>query len=139
MPRGLRQVDQFTFKLPDLGTLFKVRIGHDNDKTGSGWYLSKVVVRAMDRATVFPADRWFSKGEDDGLTVRELPAAAAPDHAGIALGMKKYIVTVATGDVMNAGTNANVFITLFGHNGDSVHALAFMWARACAWRSRSLG
>lgn len=31
----------------------------------------------------------------------------------------KYEVIVYTGDVSGAGTNANVFITLFGEHGDS--------------------
>lgn len=33
--------------------------------------------------------------------------------------MKTYVVDVFTGDVFGAGTNANVFITLFGEYGDS--------------------
>lgn len=30
-----------------------------------------------------------------------------------------YVVHVYTGDVLHAGTNANVFLTIFGENGDS--------------------
>lgn len=32
---------------------------------------------------------------------------------------KKYVVDVVTGDVMRGGTDANVFLTIFGDNGDS--------------------
>ena len=33
--------------------------------------------------------------------------------------MKTYLVEVFTGDVFNAGTYSNVFITLIGENGNS--------------------
>lgn len=39
---------------------------------------------------------------------------AVPDLAPV-----KYEVVVYTGDVKGAGTNANVFITIFGVNGDT--------------------
>jgi len=32
---------------------------------------------------------------------------------------KKYVVNVVTGDVKNAGTDANVFLSIFGQNGDT--------------------
>jgi lipoxygenase homology domain-containing protein 1 len=32
---------------------------------------------------------------------------------------KNYVVNVVTGDVKNAGTDANVFLTIFGQNGDT--------------------
>jgi hypothetical protein len=32
---------------------------------------------------------------------------------------KKYVVNVVTGDVKNAGTDANVFLTIYGEQGDS--------------------
>jgi len=32
---------------------------------------------------------------------------------------KRYVVDVVTGNVSRAGTDANVFLTVFGENGDS--------------------
>jgi len=32
---------------------------------------------------------------------------------------KKYVVDVVTGNVSRGGTDANVFLTMFGENGDS--------------------
>ena len=32
---------------------------------------------------------------------------------------KYYVIRVYAGDVMHAGTNANVFATIYGENGDS--------------------
>lgn len=39
--------------------------------------------------------------------------------SSVGLAPVKYEVIVITGDVMGAGTNANVFITLYGTNGDT--------------------
>lgn len=49
----------------------------------------------------------FSKSLEDKMTERDIPAAKS-------LIQTKYTVIVCTGDVTNAGTDANVFITLFG-------------------------
>ncbi len=35
------------------------------------------------------------------------------------LGTVKYEIVVVTGDVKHAGTDANVFITIYGSNGDT--------------------
>ena len=49
----------------------------------------------------------LSKNEDDGLIVRE---STTKDR----LTLKKYSISVLTGNVRGAGTDANVFINLFG-------------------------
>lgn len=36
------QSDQFSVETVDLGTLQKLRIGHDNSGVGPGWFLDKV-------------------------------------------------------------------------------------------------
>lgn len=33
--------------------------------------------------------------------------------------MKRYRITTVTGDYWNAGTSANVFVTLYGEHGDT--------------------
>jgi len=35
------------------------------------------------------------------------------------LSVKKYVISVVTGDISGAGTDANVFLTLFGDKGDT--------------------
>lgn len=76
----------------------------------------------------FPCGRWFAKGADDGKIVRELAVAGALalDKDGKVkqikaktLDLVKYTINVVTGDVKNAGTNANVFCIIKGANGDS--------------------
>lgn len=66
---------------------------------------------------VFRCGRWLSKNEDDKQIIRELPA----DGPGIEkpLPVTKYNVDVYTGDQRNAGTDANVFINIFGKIGDT--------------------
>lgn len=38
------QVDHFTIEAVDLSRLTKVKVGHDGEGPGSGWFLDKVVV-----------------------------------------------------------------------------------------------
>ena len=66
---------------------------------------------------VFRCGRWLSKKEDDKQTIRELPA----EGPGISrpLPLIKYAVDVYTGNKSNAGTDANVFIDIFGDVGDT--------------------
>lgn len=66
---------------------------------------------------IFPCSRWLSKKEEDKQIVRELPAQGP----GIKqpLRVMKYMIDVYTGKPMNAGTDANVFINIFGEVGDT--------------------
>ena len=48
------------------------------------------------------------------LALFSLTFRDCPDLASV-----KYEVIVRTGDVKSSGTNANVFITIFGTNGDT--------------------
>ena len=66
---------------------------------------------------VFRCGRWLSKNDDDKQTIRELPA----EGPGISkpLPVVKYAVDVYTGDKRYAGTDANVFINIFGDIGDT--------------------
>lgn len=66
---------------------------------------------------MFHCGRWLSKKEDDKSIIRELPA----EGPGIKkpLPVTKYMVDVYTGNVLNAGTDANVFINIIGEIGDT--------------------
>ncbi len=66
---------------------------------------------------IFRCGRWLSKKEDDKQIIRELPA----EGPGIKkpLPIIKYKVDVFTGKQMSAGTDANVFINIFGECGDT--------------------
>lgn len=63
-----------------LRSLKKIRIGHDGDKAGDGWFLDKVVVTEVgkpDTETVFECGRWLDVKEDDGLIVREITSGGS--------------------------------------------------------------
>ena len=112
----------------------------------SGWHLKDVSVEkhsmvegGASRPLVFTCDKWLARDEGDGLVERELyPASsrsASPSRiasprfdprrdstdtspATSAAGkLCNYQVHVITSDVKGAGTDANVFIQLYGVRG----------------------
>ncbi|KFQ09587.1 Lipoxygenase homology domain-containing protein 1, partial [Leptosomus discolor] len=130
------QVDVFTVKAIDLGELKKLRIRHDNSGASPSWFLERVEIVDLKESTTyyFPCQRWLAVEEDDGQIVRELvPVDEAfvkkdseNDGQSLAtLGLEQkaksttYTVKVKTGDKKNAGTDANVFITLYGSKDDT--------------------
>uniref|UniRef100_A0A3B5LQZ1 Lipoxygenase homology domains 1b n=1 Tax=Xiphophorus couchianus TaxID=32473 RepID=A0A3B5LQZ1_9TELE len=132
--------DMFIVELEDIGDVIeKIRIGHDNRGTNPGWHLDRVEIRRQLRkgkgseTTIFPCERWLAKSEDDGETVRELVASDIITQKLLRDGTLKttemevedalethgYKVSVRTGDMYGAGTDANVFLTIYGDLGDT--------------------
>uniref|UniRef100_A0A3Q0R7C3 Lipoxygenase homology PLAT domains 1 n=1 Tax=Amphilophus citrinellus TaxID=61819 RepID=A0A3Q0R7C3_AMPCI len=127
-------------QLEDIGDVIeKIRIGHDNSGTNPGWHLDRVEIRRQLRkgkgseTTIFPCERWLAKSEDDGETVRELVPSdiitqkllrdgtlkSTETEVEDALEAHTYTVSVRTGDMYGAGTDANVFLTIYGDLGDT--------------------
>lgn len=53
-------MDEFELKAVTLNKLLKIRIGHDGQRAGDGWFLDKVVVKQSDDPkydTVFECNR----------------------------------------------------------------------------------
>ncbi|XP_073475133.1 lipoxygenase homology domain-containing protein 1 [Aquarana catesbeiana] len=113
------QTDKFMIELPDLGPLYKVRIWHEKRNAFSGWHLNKLtLLKTLTKEKyTFKCGRWLDLNEDDGEIVRELPAEG-PLVLEV-LPVVKYRVTVCTGNVSGSGTDANVFLCLFGDLGDT--------------------
>lgn len=61
--------------------------------------------------------RWLAENEEDGEIVREIPAEG--DHIRKPLALVNYKVEVHTADKRGAGTDADVFVNLFGELGDT--------------------
>ncbi|CAF0968400.1 unnamed protein product [Rotaria sp. Silwood1] len=104
------QVDSFIIESVLLKQIRKIQIGHDGTGVGSGWFLNKVIIRQEDgcyEPTTFICDRWFAVDEDDGRIVREF---IVTQH----LDMTTYNIKIKTGDVFQAGTNADVHLKIFG-------------------------
>ena len=66
--------DDFMIEAPSIGTLQRVRIGHNNAGIAPGWFLEKLTVEDVATNTVseFKVSRWLAKNEDDGKIVRDL-------------------------------------------------------------------
>ena len=65
---------------------------------------------------IFPCGKWLARNEDDGQTERVLPVLGAN---GMVADTTTYTIRVHTGDVKGAGTDANVYLYLYGEQGDS--------------------
>uniref|UniRef100_A0A3B4YR02 Lipoxygenase homology PLAT domains 1 n=1 Tax=Seriola lalandi dorsalis TaxID=1841481 RepID=A0A3B4YR02_SERLL len=132
--------DMFIVELEDVGDVIeKIRIGHDNRGTNPGWHLDRVEIRRQLRkgkgseTTIFPCECWLAKSEDDGETVRELVPSdiitqkllrdgklkTTETEVEDALEAHTYKVSVRTGDMYRAGTDADVFLTIYGDLGDT--------------------
>ena len=59
--------------------------------------------------------RWLAADEDDGQIVRELTLNSAAQH----LDKVTYNVRIKTGDVFQAGTDADVYLKIFGETYDT--------------------
>ncbi|XP_061116516.1 lipoxygenase homology domain-containing protein 1 [Conger conger] len=112
-------MDEFMIEAVSLGKIQRVRIGHDGQGGGAGWYLDKVVVReegkTENEAIEFPCDRWLDGNEDDGQIVREL----VPTADGQSLYTTSYHISVKTGNISGASSDSKVFVKLYGDQGDS--------------------
>ncbi|XP_036889676.1 lipoxygenase homology domain-containing protein 1 isoform X1 [Sturnira hondurensis] len=118
-------IEKFRLELPDLGRFYKIRTWHDRMSPGSGWHLEKMTL--MNTLTKdkynFICNRWLDANEDDNEIVREM-AAEGPAVRRI-MGLARYRVTVCTGELQNAGTDANVYLCLYGDVGDTGERLLF--------------
>uniref|UniRef100_A0A8C6YX29 Lipoxygenase homology PLAT domains 1 n=1 Tax=Nothoprocta perdicaria TaxID=30464 RepID=A0A8C6YX29_NOTPE len=113
------KTDVFRVKTNNVGQIKKIRIEHDNTGLNAGWFLDRVIVTDMNRPHLrfyFPCNNWLSKEDGDGLYVRDLIGSLNPMDVPK---INKYVVRVFTGDVSGSGTDADVFINIFGEKGDT--------------------
>ncbi|CAE1278375.1 unnamed protein product [Acanthosepion pharaonis] len=112
-----RKMDEFQIEAVTLMELKKIRIGHHSKHPGSGWYLNKVIITPsndLDHSYTFECNRWLAVDEDDGATIREIFTGGFQ-----MLKATTYNIQIKTGDVRGAGTDANVFIKIFGIKDDT--------------------
>nr|XP_006814608.1 PREDICTED: lipoxygenase homology domain-containing protein 1-like [Saccoglossus kowalevskii] len=102
----------------DIGPLYKIRISHDNSAEFAGWLCEEVTLQDIhtDEEFTFPCNKWLSTEEDDGEICRELPVT---QYGQPVIPMCKYQVATVTGDYWNGGTDADVYITMYGEKGDT--------------------
>ncbi|XP_005356346.1 lipoxygenase homology domain-containing protein 1 isoform X1 [Microtus ochrogaster] len=118
-------IEKFRMELPDLGRFYKIRVWHDRQNPGSGWHLEKMtLMNTLNKDKYnFNCNRWLDANEDDNEIVREM-TAEGPTVRRI-MGMARYRVTVCTGELEGAGTDANVYLCLFGDVGDTGERLLY--------------
>ncbi|XP_045645113.1 oxygen-regulated protein 1 isoform X2 [Ursus americanus] len=110
--------DIFTIMMGDIGTLFKIRIGHTNSGPSPSWHCKEIQLWNMNSGKKFyiPVQRWLARDQEDGEICREFPVL---NKGQPMLPVTVYEVHVATGERWNAGTVASVYISIYGEKGDS--------------------
>ncbi|XP_075070522.1 oxygen-regulated protein 1 [Mixophyes fleayi] len=110
--------DTFHVNTGDIGEVYKIRIGHTNSGESPDWHCEEVQLFNVFSNEQFciKVNRWLSQDQDDGEICREFPVLR---HGHAKLAVTKYKIHVVTGDLWNAGTEANVYMSLHGQYGDT--------------------
>ena len=98
------KTDLYNISNIDIGKIEKIEIKHDNTGDNPSWFLEKVEIIKRNKQYNFTAQRWLSKGP--GLSLNTI--------INEDLEQFKYLVTIKTANKKNAGTNANIYIRLYG-------------------------
>ena len=123
-----RHTDEFLIEVPYLGDIRRLTVCHDGWGLGAGWHLDRIKVKNVIDGKVyqFPCDRWLDSGSGDRQIMRDLvERSKGQQHLvpGKGLGKRRHLtrykVTVITGTVKGAGTDANVNVVLYGEHGRS--------------------
>ena len=101
-------LDHISVLSADLGELSSIRVSIDNSGSNPRWYLDRVEItrRSDGRRWVFYARSWVEPGGSP-VTLLACPNGQFTD----------YTVQITTGDVDRAGTDADVYINLYGADG----------------------
>ena len=110
------QTDVFTVASVSLGELTKIRMRTDNRGLGGAWLPESIQIydESTNKNIFFPTGGVWLDGDN---LIREF--AASNEEGKPLLPLKTYEVEVKTGDVRGAGTDANVYIEIYGENGNS--------------------
>jgi len=113
--------DQFIIEAVNLGSLKTLKVWHENNAlAGSDWELDHVVVTDPrdGTETLFNCHSWLSKSK--GLSKILQPDAGGPEELRVqkAVGLE-YAIEVYTSNIKDAGTDAKVFLCLYGEHGDT--------------------
>ncbi|NWQ76457.1 LOXH1 protein, partial [Columbina picui] len=108
----------FLFTLGDIGDITKISFVLSDPCLARGIKLHKLRLKDLDtkQELGFHTEGRYLFGEDGSETVTEL-AAVRPDKPPLREVL--YLISVHTGTLPASGTDADVFITVFGEQGDS--------------------
>ncbi|XP_066480514.1 oxygen-regulated protein 1 [Tiliqua scincoides] len=110
--------DTFTIHTEDIGNLYKIRIGHNNSGETPAWHCKELQMQNLvtGEQFAFPVHRWLAQDQEDCEVCRELPVLHQNQPL---LPVAAYEVHVVTGDLWNAGTEADIYISIYGEKGDT--------------------
>jgi len=112
-------VDELNVELDQIGALKKVRVSHDAKGSRRDWLLDRIEMTNMKtgKSYLFVCQEWLSKSKkgSKGLSI-DLPVYKRGEET---IQNTDYKISVKTSDLSGAGTNARVYLTVFGENGDS--------------------
>ncbi|XP_010127568.1 PREDICTED: oxygen-regulated protein 1-like, partial [Chlamydotis macqueenii] len=110
--------DIFTVTTGNIGHLYKIRIGHTNAGNSPAWHCEEVQLLNLSSGEQFsfPAHRWLAWDQADAEISMELPVLQQGQPI---LPVTLYEVHVTTGELWNAGTEADVYISIYGERGDT--------------------
>ena len=103
----------------DIGRIKSLTIEHDNSGFGPDWFLDRIMVyrsEKPEKKAYFQCQQWLSRTEGDGVIQRVLQPSSSPPEPSVG---KTYLVSTQTGYQRGAGTDANVYVTLYGSLGSS--------------------
>ena len=115
------RTDVFTVRTQDLGEIERIDLRHDNSGPSPAWYIERVSVgedKLCGQNYVFLCQKWLGRGFKGGCSATFYPIpqleGPTPIKVGSAPKTWKYSVTTTTGDHPDAGTGADVYLTLHG-------------------------
>ncbi|CAF1570540.1 unnamed protein product [Didymodactylos carnosus] len=121
---------EFDLQSVDVGKITKINIGHDGKGEDGEWYLNTIKIEKDNNQYIFKADRLLSDEKNDKKTNIDLfpedtenertqtpkPITPTPTPKK---DQSQYKILIKTSAVKNAGTDANVGITIFGDKGET--------------------
>ncbi|GFR86805.1 lipoxygenase homology domain-containing protein 1-like isoform X1 [Elysia marginata] len=110
--------DEFEVSTGEIGEIYKIRVTREDKMEWEGWHLEAVKLedKANGQEYIFSFDRWLSRTRGEGDLACELPVILPGREA---LEVKRYEVLVTTGDHWAGQTDADVWVTLNGSQGDA--------------------
>lgn len=92
----------------DIGKILKIYVEHDNTGIQAGWFLEKITVKSSNTISNFEIKEWLSNKN------KQIHPSTIVSEDTLKI---KHIVIIETGDKKSAGTDAGVYIQLYGENG----------------------
>ncbi|XP_069710231.1 oxygen-regulated protein 1 [Phaenicophaeus curvirostris] len=110
--------DIFTVNTRNIGHLYKIRIGHTNAGNSPAWHCKEVQLLNLfsGEEFSFPVHRWLAWDQANSEISVELPVLQQGQPV---LPVTVYEVHVTTAELWNAGTEADVYISVHGERGDT--------------------